>query len=92
MKETQLSAKNLPPIVAATSDLERWKAEQITILRNDLILKHRMMAESVFPFLRSTFYRWAQLWPVVCPELSRGPQVLAGTWKISARGAIWKVG
>ncbi len=100
MKETQLSAKTLPSIVAVTSDLERWKAEQITILRNDLILKHRMMAESVFPFLRSTFYRWAQLWPVVCPELSRGPQVLAvgdlhvenfGTWRDLEGRLIWGV-
>jgi uncharacterized protein (DUF2252 family) len=77
MKTIQLSVKNLPSIVAATADLERWKSRQISIVRSDLFLKHRMMAEAVFPFLRSTFYRWAQLWPIVCPELARGPQVLA---------------
>jgi hypothetical protein len=69
-------------------------------VRGDLTLKHRMMASSVFPFLRSTFYRWAQLWPVVCPELSRAPQVLAvgdlhvenfGTWRDLEGRLIWGV-
>src|SRR6202040_1883872 len=90
MKTIKPSIKNLPSIVAATLDLERWKSQQISIVRGDLVLKHRMMAEAVFPFMRSTFYRWAQLWPIVCPELARGPQVLAvgdlhldnfGTWR-----------
>jgi hypothetical protein len=100
MKPARAVAKNLPSIVDATSDLERWKSQQLSIVRSDLILKHRMMASSVFPFLRSTFYRWAQLWPVVCPEVSRAPQVLAvgdlhvenfGTWRDLEGRLIWGV-
>src|SRR6202041_1972539 len=100
MKTIQASVKNLPSIVAATGNLERWKAQQISMVRGDLALKHRMMAEAVFPFLRSTFYRWAQLWPRVCPELARAPQVLAvgdlhvenfGTWRDLEGRLIWGV-
>src|SRR6266853_895658 len=100
MQTIKPSIKNLPSIVAATLDLERWKSQQISIVRGDLVLKHRMMADAVFPFMRSTFYRWAQLWPMVCPELARGPQVLAvgdlhienfGTWRDLEGRLIWGV-
>jgi hypothetical protein len=100
MKAIQQSIKNLPSIVAATFDLERWKAQQISIVRGDLVLKHRMMADTVFPFMRSTFYRWAQLWPIVCPELAGAPQVLAvgdlhvdnfGTWRDLEGRLVWGV-
>ena len=100
MKPFKAVAKNLASIVDATSGLELWKSQQLSIVRSDLILKHRMMAASVFPFLRSTFYRWAQLWPVVCQELSRAPQVLAvgdlhvenfGTWRDLEGRLIWGV-
>src|SRR5258708_11832981 len=100
MKTIKPSIKNLPSIVAATLDLERWKSQQISIVRGDLVLKHRMMADAVFPFMRSTFYRWAQLWPIVCPELARGPQVLAvgdlhvdnfGTWRDLEGRLVWGV-
>src|SRR5258708_19481475 len=59
-----------------------------------------MMADAVFPFMRSTFYRWAQLWPMVCPDLAKGPQVLAvgdlhvenfGTWRDVEGRLIWGV-
>src|SRR5258708_9893246 len=98
MKTIKPSIKNLPSILAATLDLERWKSQQISIVRGDLVLKHRMMADAVFPFMRSTFYRCAQLWPMVCPELARGPQVLAvgdlhvenfGTWRDLEGQLIW---
>lgn len=100
MKTIEASVKNLSSIVAATGELERWKARQISMVRGDLVLKHRMMAEAVFPFLRSTFYRWAQLWPIVCPELARAAQVLAvgdlhvenfGTWRDLEGRLIWGV-
>src|SRR6516164_9783735 len=98
--ETEASLKNLPSIVAATADFERWTAKQLTIVRGDLLLKHKLMARAVFPFLRSTFYRWAQLWPAVCSELARAPQVLAvgdlhvenfGTWRDQEGRLIWGV-
>ena len=100
MKPAKAVEKNLPSIVDATSDLELWKSQQLSMVRSDLILKHRMMASSLFPFLRSTFYRWAQLWPVVCAELSRAPQVLAvgdlhvenfGTWRDLEGRLVWGV-
>ncbi len=100
MNPAKASETNLPGIVAATADFERWKSEQLSIVRSDLLQKHRMMASSAFPFLRSTFYRWAQLWPAVCPELSRAPQVLAvgdlhvenfGTWRDLEGRLIWGV-
>src|SRR5262249_31127790 len=30
-----------------------------------------------FPFFRGTYYRWLRHWPLVCPELSEAPRVLA---------------
>ena len=76
MKKTQLGKKHhtktqLPTILQATESYEKWVARQVEIVPADLSLKHRHMAEAVFPFLRATFYRWAQLWPVVCQELAR---------------------
>lgn len=100
MKKIKAFVKNLPSIVAATADVERWVGEQLSLVRGDLVLKHRLMAESVFPFLRSTFYRWAQLWPVVCAELARGPRVLSvgdlhvenfGTWRDLEGRLVWGV-
>jgi len=35
------------------------------------------MKESVFAFLRATFYRWTQVWPEVCPDLVSATTVLA---------------
>ncbi len=58
------------------------------------------MAESPFPFLRATFYRWVQLWPQMCPELAIAPAVLGvgdlhvenfGTWRDSEGRLIWGV-
>ncbi|HSC44618.1 MAG TPA: DUF2252 family protein [Candidatus Acidoferrum sp.] len=99
MKEAQ-PEKTLPPIGAASEDFERWVAAQTTIVRGDLELKHRLMAERLFPFLRATFYRWAQWWPQICPELARAPQVLAvgdlhvdnfGTWRDLEGRLVWGV-
>jgi len=94
------SVKSLPTIVEATKNFENWVAKQTEIVQGDLALKHRHMAEATFPFLRATFYRWAQLWPLVCPELSRATQVLAvgdlhvenfGTWRDAEGRLVWGV-
>jgi Uncharacterized protein conserved in bacteria (DUF2252) len=90
----------LPDIVQATADFEKWASRHVNLIRSDVKLKHRNMALSAFPFLRATFYRWAQLWPVLCPELARAPQVLAvgdlhvenfGTWRDFEGRLIWGV-
>jgi hypothetical protein len=58
------------------------------------------MAKAVFPFFRATFYRWLQLWPEVCGELAKAPNVLAvgdlhienfGTWRDLEGRLIWGV-
>src|SRR5262249_30878388 len=79
---------------------ERWASQQVQLIHSDLALKHRFMAEAVFPFLRATFYRWTQLWPLVCAELAKAPQILAvgdlhvenfGTWRDSEGRLVWGV-
>jgi len=87
-------------IVKATWKFEEWLARQTKLVKPDILLKHRRMREAVFPFFRATFYRWMQLWPEVCPELSKAPQLLAvgdlhienfGTWRDIEGRLIWGV-
>jgi Uncharacterized protein conserved in bacteria (DUF2252) len=51
-------------------------------------------------FFRGTFYRWTQVFPEVCPELAKSPEVLAvgdlhiasfGTWRDEFGRLIWGV-
>jgi len=90
----------LPDIVASTAEFEKWAARHVHLIRSDVKLKHRNMAEAPFPFFRATFYRWAQWWPIVCPDLARAPKVLAvgdlhvenfGTWRDLEGRLIWGV-
>jgi len=90
----------MPDIVQATSEFERWAGRHVNLIRSDVRLKHEMMASAPFPFFRATFYRWAQWWPQLCPELARAPQVLAvgdlhvenfGTWRDLEGRLIWGV-
>jgi hypothetical protein len=85
-------------IAKATRKFESWLGKQIPLIPADLALKHRLMAHDAFTFLRATFYRWAQVWPEVCPELARGPRVLAvgdlhvenfGTWRDAEGRLVW---
>ena len=87
-------------VLEATADFERWLVQQLTPDRSALALKHKHMAEGAFPFFRATFYRWAQVWPVVCPELAKAPRVLAvgdlhvenfGLWRDTEGRLIWGV-
>jgi hypothetical protein len=87
-------------IVKATRRFEDWLSRRTDIVKKDLRLKHRSMKEAVFPFLRATYYRWAQIWPKVCPELAKAPHVLAvgdlhienfGTWRDCEGRLIWGV-
>ena len=87
-------------IVKATRDFEAWLGQRTNIVKKDLRFKHTNMKEAVFPFLRATYYRWAQTWPKVCPELAKAPQVLAvgdlhvenfGTWRDIEGRLIWGV-
>ncbi len=87
-------------VVAATRGYESWVGRQVPLVRSDLAFKHEQMALAPFPFLRSTFYRWVQLWAVTCPELARAPGVLAvgdlhtenfGTWRDTEGRLIWGI-
>jgi hypothetical protein len=87
-------------IVKATERYEAWLGRQLTLLDDGLQLKHREMAADVFPFLRATYYRWAQLCPGVCEAAARGRKVLAvgdlhvenfGTWRDVEGRLIWGV-
>jgi hypothetical protein len=90
----------LPDVVTATAEFEKWAARHVHLIRSDVQRKHDSMAEAPFAFFRATFYRWAQWWPIICPELSRAPQVLAvgdlhidnfGTWRDLEGRLIWGV-
>jgi hypothetical protein len=87
-------------VVKATRHFEDWLAHRTPIIKKDLSFKHAAMKSDVFPFLRATYYRWAQLWPEICPDLAKAPHVLAvgdlhvenfGTWRDIEGRLIWGV-
>jgi hypothetical protein len=87
-------------VVKATRQFEQWLGQRTDLVKRDLRFKHTNMKEAVFPFLRATYYRWAQVWPQVCPDLAKAPAVLAvgdlhvenfGTWRDVEGRLIWGV-
>ena len=64
-------------IQQATDQYEAWLGNRLILIPDHVEMKHQRMAESVFPFLRATFYRWVQRWPDVCPDLAAAPVVLS---------------
>jgi hypothetical protein len=87
-------------VISATRDYESWVAAQIPVVAQDLDLKHRRMAEAVFPFLRATFYRWVPLWREICPGLAATPKLRAvgdlhienfGTWRDAEGRLVWGI-
>jgi len=87
-------------IIDATKSYEAWLAREVVLLSADLRHKHGLMAEAVFPFLRATYYRWAQIWAETAGELAGGLSVLAvgdlhvenfGTWRDADGRLVWGV-
>jgi hypothetical protein len=87
-------------VVKATRLFEDWLALRTRLDKKDLGLKHANMKANLFMFLRATYYRWAQLWPQICPDLARAPRALAvgdlhvenfGTWRDIEGRLIWGV-
>jgi hypothetical protein len=87
-------------VIKATRNFEEWLGHRTDIVKKDLRFKHESMRAAIFPFLRATFYRWAQMWPQICPDLAKAPQVLAvgdlhvenfGTWRDVEGRLIWGV-
>ncbi len=84
----------------ATSQYEQWLTTYTALVAKDIAFKHEQMTSGVFPFLRATFYRWAQRMPLICEDLSQAPTVLAvgdlhvenfGTWRDAEGRLIWGV-
>ncbi len=87
-------------IVKATARYEEWLSRHLRLLAPDLALKHKAMRSAPFPFLRATYYRWAQVWSEVCPEAAKAPVALAvgdlhienfGTWRDIEGRLIWGI-
>jgi len=87
-------------IAKATERYEAWLARHLQIVAKDLQFKHEQMHTGPFPFLRATYYRWAQIWKDVCPEAAAAPSVLAvgdlhvenfGTWRDKEGRLIWGI-
>ena len=81
---------------------ERWLRKQLNggVVEADLRKKHASMAEGPFPFLRATYWRWAETILDVCPELADAPAVLAvgdihienfGSWHDAEGRMVWGV-
>jgi hypothetical protein len=87
-------------VVKTTRSFEAWLAQRTHLDRKDLHFKHERMKAELFPFFRATYYRWAQLWPKICPDFAKAPHVLAvgdlhvenfGTWRDIEGRLIWGV-
>lgn len=84
----------------ATALYETWLGQQIPPIAEDVDEKHDKMGKGVFEFLRATYYRWAQVWPELCPETVDAPAVLAvgdlhvenfGTWRDAEGRLVWGI-
>jgi hypothetical protein len=87
-------------VATVTTDYERWLRKRVDAVEVDIEAKHKQMTSSLFAFLRATFYRWASLWPEVCPDLVKAPRLLGvgdlhvenfGTWRDSEGRLVWGV-
>src|SRR3984893_5935184 len=84
----------------ATRSYEQWLRGCTRVIESELRSKHEQMKEYLFLFFRGTFYRWAQVWPEQCRDLSRTPKILAvgdlhvgsfGTWRDLEGRLCWGV-
>jgi uncharacterized protein (DUF2252 family) len=84
----------------STTSYEQWMRQCTNVVESDLRSKHEQMREDCLLFLRGTFYRWAQLFPEVCPGLAHAPKVLAGgdvhvgsfgTWRDEEGRLCWGI-
>ncbi len=87
-------------VVEATSAYEDWLASNIALDVSDIALKHQLMHDSAFAFLRATYYRWLELWGKHCADLAKAPQVLSvgdlhienfGTWRDGEGRLAWGI-
>src|SRR5262245_22987731 len=93
-------ASGVTPVVAATQPYARLLGKHLVVVESDLQPRHQYMKDSLFAFLRGTFYRWAALWQETCQDLADAPRLLAvgdlhvenfGTWRDTEGRLIWGV-
>jgi hypothetical protein len=86
-----MSRKRTGNIFESTDAFEAWMRKRTDVSKRLLKKKHGEMANGPFPFLRSTFYRWAEQWPSVCPELAgRASDVLLAVGDLHvANFGVW---
>src|SRR5262245_50199541 len=93
-------AKN--DIRKANSEYEAWLRKQLRgdVVESDLAAKHEKMSAGPFPFLRATYWRWAETILTICPDLAKAPTALAvgdihlenyGTWRDLDGRLVWGV-
>jgi uncharacterized protein DUF2252 len=87
-------------ITESTKRYEEWLTSNTSIDQKHLRRKHKSMRKNLFGFLRATFYRWIQIWPQICSDLTSAPNVLAvgdlhvenfGTWRDHEGRLVWGV-
>jgi hypothetical protein len=87
-------------IAKATEQYESWLSRHLRLIPKDLDFKHQQMRTLPFPFLRATYYRWAQIWAGICADAAKAPKVLAvgdlhvenfGTWRDIEARLIWGI-
>ncbi len=87
-------------IVKWTAKYEKWADDKIKLVPEDLAKKHADMAADPFMFLRATYYRWAKMFPKICPDVADAPKVKSvgdlhidnfGTWIDRAKRLIWGI-
>jgi hypothetical protein len=87
-------------IQQATAEYESWLGKRLQVIKEDLKFKHTQMRSAPFPFMRATYYRWAQTWAAHCGAAARAPEVLAvgdlhvenfGTWRDIEGRLIWGI-
>ena len=93
-------------IVQSVTAYESWLRAQLgsQTVESDIEAKHRKMCLGPFPFLRGTYWRWAETVPDLVkdltPALAAAPSVLAvgdihlenfGTWRDAEGRMVWGV-
>ncbi len=87
-------------IIEATAEYEKWLRGFTPLIDHDISLKHRAMSKNPFEMLRSTFYRWSQTWPELCPDEISAPVLLSvgdlhvenfGSWRDAEGRLVWGV-
>lgn len=87
-------------IKASAKAYEAWLGAALggDLVEADLAEKHDKMRKGSFPFLRATYWRWAETIFETCPDLASAPPVLAigdthvenfGCWRDAEGRLVW---